>query len=211
MPESKPHCVFVLPSLGGGGAERVVLNLMRLIDTSTYDRSLIVIDGSGALSNPVAEGVTINDLAMSRLRTAMPKLLAGLRRLRPALVFSTLAHVNLALLASRPLLPRTCLICREASLPSLSLDRMSWPGVMRLACRKLYPQGDLLIASSQRMATELREMGVAGDRVEILPNPVDVTALRERATPPFREPGEGPRYVAMGRLNKAKGFDRLIE
>lgn len=148
MPESKPHCVFVLPSLGGGGAERVVLNLMRLIDTSTYDRSLIVIDGSGALSNPVAEGVTINDLAMSRLRTAMPKLLAGLRRLRPALVFSTLAHVNLALLASRPLLPRTCLICREASLPSLSLDRMSWPGVMRLACRKLYPQGDLLIAPS---------------------------------------------------------------
>ena len=174
---------------------------------------MAVLDNQGPLRSVVPQGLNVHDLGRRRLRQALPSLLHWLRSSRPSIVFSTFGHINVALLAMRPLLPAgTRLVIREANTPSLSLKRgqVRAPALMRRAYRLLYPTADLVLCQHRMMAEEMTaRFGVAVERVAVLPNPVDSAHLR--ALPPCREPGPGRRFVAAGRLTRAKGFDRLID
>lgn len=202
---------FILPSFVGSGAERVLLSLFAGTLDHGVPARLIVFDADGPLARLVPPGAAVTVLHRPRLRSALPPLVGTLRRLRPAVVFSTLGYVNLALAAARPVLPRGLrLVLREANLPSLSLPNTPWPAAFRFGYRTLYRRADRVLATSQRMAGEFRrDFGVPADRLAVLPNPVDVAAIRAAAAPPERHPGPGLRLVAVGRLVRQKGFDRL--
>lgn len=204
---------FVLPSFAGGGAERATLMLIRHLDRARFAPALVVLDGRGPLTEMRPADVPLTDLKRPRLRTALPRLIAALRALEPDLVFSTLVHVNLALSALRPFLPRrTALVLREANRPSASLATMPCPALWRLAYRLLARRADALLCNSRSTAEDMaRRFGVPEHKVHLLPNPVDAAALRRLASPPLRQPGLGPRFVAAGRLTRQKGFDRLLE
>lgn len=199
----------VLPSFAGGGAERVTLTLLGLLDPGRFDRRLVVMDGSGPLARTVPDGVAVTVLGRPRLRQALPTLIQALRALAPDVTFSSLGYVNLGLAAARPLFGGR-LILREANMPSLSLPRMPLAPMMQWAYRLLYPRADRVLATSARMAAELSALGVPSERLDVLHNPVDVEGLRRLAVSPRRAPGAGPRFVAAGRLVEQKGFDRLI-
>jgi len=207
------HAVFVLPSFAGGGAERVTIQLAAAVREAGLTTSLALLDARGPLATLVPPDLPVTDLGRPRLRAALPALHGHLRRLRPDLVFSSFGHVSAALVAMRPLLrPRPRLIAREANLPSLSLAGGGMDRLVRAACRLAYPRCDLVLASSQRMAGELRALfAVQPWRLALLDNPVAVDTIRARAAQapvPARPPGRV--FVACGRLVPQKGFDRLI-
>lgn len=202
---------FILPNFSGGGAERVTLNLLRLIDRSRFAPRLLVLDPRGPFAEEVPKDVPVDALGIPRMSRAMPALVRRIRKLKPAVVFSTFTHINLPLLAARRCLGGPRVVAREANLPSLSLARMSWPAAYHAACRRFYPKADLMIATSNRMRDEFVQMGVPGDNIGLLYNPVDETRVRENATPVMRKPGPGVRFVAAGRLVHQKGFDRLLD
>ena len=157
--------------------------------------------------------VPIRDLARPRLRGALPALIGALRATRPDVILGTMVHVNLALLAVRPLLsghPR--LVLREANMPSRSLAATAHPRLIRAFYRRFMPRADAVLCNSRLMMNEIaQQFGVAPDRLVHLPNPVDIALLRAAAASPQREPGPGVRFVAAGRLVRQKGFDRLID
>lgn len=203
---------FVLPSFAGGGAERVVLTLLGVLDRTRIEPLLIVLDARGPLAALRPRHVPLIDLARPRLRRAVPTLVRALRRERPEAIVSTLGYVNIALLALRPLLKgRPRLILREANRPSVSIAAAPCPFAMRLAYRLLYKRADAVLCNARTTADELGALiGVPAERLVLLPNPVDVAPLRAAAATPLREPGEGARFIASGRLTHQKGFDRLI-
>ncbi len=211
MMHERPDLVLVLPSFAGGGAERVSLSLIAgLVPESV---NVVTFDHKGPLHSLVPKGMHVHVVGKQRLRHAWLDVLRWLRTYQPRIIFSTLGHVNLALLGMRPLLPRdTRLVIREANTPSLALKRgqAPFPALMRCAYRLLYPTADLMLCQHRSMAREMiTRFGVPAKRTVILPNPVDSGYIR--AESPRREPGPGRRFVAAGRLTHQKGFDRLID
>ena len=204
--------VFILPSLAGGGAERVTLSLLQGCSEAGHPCHLLLLDRSGPLAMPNIPGVAVDVIGRPRLRAAWPSLIGRLRRLAPRAVVSSFGHINLLLAGAAGRLYRPGrLILREANLPSLSLHRWPRPRLARRLYRRLYRRADLVIASSARMAAEFRDdFAVPADRLAVLDNPVDAAALRQRARPMRRHPGAGRRFVAIGRLVHQKGIDRLV-
>jgi len=209
---SRTKVLFVMPNFAGGGAERVALTLLAGLDRHAFEPHLAVLDGSGPLRPLLAGDVTLHELARPRLSRALPALLRLIRRQRPGVVFATQGYLNLALLALRPLLPPgTRIALRESNTPSQSLPNRRHPGLMAWAYRRFYPRADLLFCQHRQTAREMREIfAVPADHIASLPNPVDTQHLRQSAARPQRIPGPGLRYVAAGRLNRQKGFDRLV-
>jgi glycogen(starch) synthase len=71
---------------------------------------------------------------------------------------------------------------------------------------------DAVIAVSSTIATDLRDRApeLAGTRMEIIPNPVDIAHLRKRAA--FAEaPVDGPYALYLGKLAPNKGTSHLID
>ena len=92
--------LFVLPTAGAGGAERVTISLLRQLDPNRYDMSLLLLNREGQYLSSVPEHVRILDLGGVRARNALFPLLRVIRRERPDIVFSTHGYINIMCLLS---------------------------------------------------------------------------------------------------------------
>ena len=214
--------LLLIPSLRGGGAERVVVTLLRYLDRSQFQLALAVVDlRESAYRADVPPDVELIDLQCTRVRYALLKIMGLIWRRRPDVVLSTLGHLNLALAMLRPLLPNGVrYIGREASIVSEALSRYTYPRLWGWAYRRFYPRFDVVVCLSVHMREELiNRFGFPPGKAVIIHNPVDIERIRCLAAkvigtddePPASHADAAPHLVAAGRLSHAKGFDLLIE
>ncbi|HEY6290937.1 MAG TPA: glycosyltransferase [Terriglobia bacterium] len=215
-PDSQPgKALFLLPSLGGGGAERVVLTLARHLDRTRFEPHVAVLENKGAYVDSLPEDVSLHDLAARRVRYCLPALVRLIRRLRPAVILSNIGELNLVLLFCRPLLPRGVrLLVRETVVVSAWLaQEVKHPGIVGAMYPRLYPRADQIICQCDAMLRDLeRNLGVPGEKMVRVYNPVDferVRTLAESEADPYS--GPGPHLVGSGRFIPMKGFDLLLQ
>lgn len=208
--------LFVVPTLKGGGAERVVVTLLRNLDPTRFRMLLAVVDATDAVyRSDVPAGIEFVDLGSTRLRNALPKILRLVWRSRPDLVFSTLSYLNLALAALQPVMPkRSAFIGREGTIVTELIKPFKLRALWRIAYRALYPRFDAVVCQSRYMQTDLVESyGMPREKTVVINNPVDLArvtgALATRRH--RREPGGPLRLVCAGRLYPVKGYDLLLD
>lgn len=219
----KVHVLFVLPNLHGGGAERVVLTILRHLDKNRFAVALAVIDGgNSAYEGDLPDAVEIVDLKCTRVRYSIGALIRLIRKRRPDVVFSVLGHLNLIMAVIKPFLPRTTkLIARETVVVSASLVGNYYSGAWRLAYRLFLPRCDAIVCQSRDMQNDLiSDVGLSKDNMVVVQNPVDVERISKlscAATPSVfvgalsDDTSTRIHLVAAGRLVWQKGFDLLIE
>jgi len=204
---------FVLPSLAAGGAQRVLLTLAAGLDRSRFAPSVVVFGGGGPWRELVADDIPLIELNGRRLRHALFALRKAIARDRPDFIVSTMSYANLSLLLLRPFLPRSSkIIVREANTTIRERQSGLSRHVSALLYSWLYPRAYRVISPSDVLAAELSEqLRVPRALITVLRNPVNVAQLRDMAAAPRRFPGPGRRFVAVGRLTRQKGYDRLLD
>lgn len=218
MTSGRRRVLFIIPSLCGGGAERVVVTLLQHLDRTRFDLALAVVNTrDAAFRNQVPSDVEFIDLGCRRVRHALPAIVRMLWQRQPDVVLSTLGHLNLALAILRPLLPRsTRYLARETIVVSQGLVEYRKRWLWAWAYRKFYGRFDRVICQSEDMRDDLvGRFGINVASTVVIHNPVDLegidAAVRGRSAPLPRPSGGTVHAVAAGRLVAQKGFDILID
>ena len=217
IPDSRRCILFLIPTLRGGGAERVIVTLLKYLDRSKFRLTLAVVDTRNAVFlDDLPDDVEFIDLGYRRVRYALPKIVRLIWRRKPDVVFSTLGHMNLALAIVRPLLPRRVrYITRETTIPSQDFKAYSFPMIWALLYRIFNNRVDLGVCQSRAMQLDLVDnFSFPEDKTIVIHNPVDevfiIKRINENAGIDSKEL-DSISLIAAGRLSPEKGFDLLIE
>src|SRR5690554_201185 len=93
---------FFLPSLRGGGAERMMVNLAKELVYKGYNVEIVLAKKEGPYVDEVPNTIPIVDLAASRVLFALPALTRYLKKRNPQVLLSALHYANIvALLAKK--------------------------------------------------------------------------------------------------------------
>jgi glycosyltransferase involved in cell wall biosynthesis len=216
---SRPlEVLFLVPSLRGGGAERVMVTLCRHLDRTRFKPTLCVVDMSDAVyASEVPGDVELIDLRSKRVRNALARIVRLIWRRRPNIVFSTLGQLNLGLALLRRFLPNDArYIAREASIVGLLPSLYTLPRWWFWAYRRFYGRFDMVVCQSQAMQLDLvGNFGLPLSKTTVINNPLDLQRIRSLANEPADDMLGGEagdvRLVAAGSLIPVKGFDVLID
>lgn len=218
MNSMNQHIAIYLPSLHGGGAERIMVTLANAFAERGFKTDLVLAKAAGPYLKDISKKVQIVDLNAERVATSLPKLVRYLRTERPDAMLSALNYANvIALFAKRLSGVRTRLVVSEraalsSSLSHAKLRRSRWIAHLM---SWTYPWADGVIAISDGVADDLAvTIGLTRNRINTVYNPVDLVAVRQRAEEdinhPWFAPGEPPIILGMGRLTAQKDFPTLI-
>jgi hypothetical protein len=193
--------VIFLPSLAGGGAERVMLQLAVALQQQGVPVELWLAQASGPYLADVPLQVPVRQLGGAGVLRSLVPLVACVRRRRPRVLLAAMTHANVvALLAVVLAVPRgrgrPRVVISERAAPG-ALLRAEGPlqaAVLRLLMRWLYPSAAAVISVSEGVGEELRTLvPLPVARIKAIANPIDVPALRAAAAqPPGSSGGSAP-------------------
>ena len=207
---------LMIPSLGGGGAEKVMITLLKHLDKKKFQSTLVSIAGQGPYLSLLPQNASYINLNSKKVRYALPKLLKLINDEKPDIVFSTLRHLNVYILLFSFFFPKqTKIVVRESNTVSHSLEYSSHKRIHTMLLKRAYPRSDLIICQSKGVANDLIDnFGIKASLIEQIYNPVDLDYIDRMSGEktidwPF---ANGQKIIiAMGKLTKQKGFEYLIK
>jgi glycosyltransferase involved in cell wall biosynthesis len=207
-----------LPSLAGGGAERVFVELANEFAARGSRVDLVLASANGPYLPEVAPGVRVVDLGSTRVARALPRLVRYLRSAQPAAILSALDHANvIAILARLFARTRTRVVISVRSVPSQVYPK-SGLGKGRFLLwlmRRTYRHADAIIANSRSVAQDVAQLlGIPVERVHVIYNPLNLNRIEQQSREPVAHDwlaeGKPPVLLGVGSLTGRKDFSTLI-
>ena len=214
----KMKLALFLPSLRGGGAERVMVNLARGFVERGLQVDLVLARAEGPYLSQVPKEVRVVDLGAQRVLHSLPGLVRYLREERPQAMLSALNHANIVAIWAKLLARvKTRLVVSERTTLSRSTENASSIRVkfIPFLVKAFYPYADVVVAVSRGVAEDLiARIGLTAEKIKVIYNPVVTPELFTKAEEPLDHPwfrpGEPPVILGVGRLTKPKDFPTLI-
>jgi glycosyltransferase involved in cell wall biosynthesis len=209
---------FFLPSVRGGGAQRVIVNLAQGMVERGLRVDLVLGTAQGVFLDHLPAEVRVVDLSAGRLVRSLLPLARYIRRERPRILVSSMTHANLIALWAARLARRSTrvMVTVHNTMSESTPDGRGLGGRLSLPLlRAFYPWADSIVAVSRGAADDLaRTTGLPRERVEVIYNPVITPAIlaqaRQAPDHPWFAPGQPPVILGVGRLTRQKDFPTLI-
>lgn len=206
-----------LPSLAGGGAERRMLEVARLLTRAGLAVDLIVTRRGGAWWESVSPPTRLINLNAWKAPTSLPSLVRYIRRERPDAMIATIAQCCATALIAKWFVSREfrLILRQEVHYSSqygaigIGIRAMMW------VMRGLLHTADAVWSVSSGVANDLRRLAPkAAELVHVVENPVVSAELISKAKLPVAHPWFEdlaiPVVLAAGRLEVEKDYPTLL-
>jgi glycosyltransferase involved in cell wall biosynthesis len=211
--------LFVIPSLAGGGAERVLVLLLKYINRRRFKPVLVVFDNEKAYSEDFYWDVPIICLNKKtrfdffRLIWTLSRLI---RRERPALILSFINYTNyMTILAHGLANLKIPLFLNERINLTCSLVNQKFTKIKKFLVRWLYPKSTGIISLSGGVREDLiANYKIPKDRCFVIYNGLDIKQIKELASEELNSPWfkeDIPVVVSCGRLTAQKNYPLLLK
>ena len=204
----KKKVLFFLPS-GVGGAEKMTVNIAKMLNSSDYEVKFILVDRSVRdIASFLPTGYEVDLIKIRNIWDFTTfKMIRKMRHERPDIVFCSLKYLNPRVIIAAKVVGGIKIIVRNDAYMNL---------VKGLTIRLLkysYPRAGVVIAQTEQMRKEIiNTLPVDPRKVITLHNPIDTELIDSRLAnvkDPYKV--EGVKYVATSRINPYKGQDTLIK
>jgi glycosyltransferase involved in cell wall biosynthesis len=224
MEQSPPpfRVLHVIGSLGMGGANKMLVKLLKCSDRRLFSPTVMTITGRSDLDEDVEKlGIRIINLGVSRGRIPGPghltNMIKEVRRLQPELIQGWVYHGNLAAsFVARFLKPSPPVIWNiRQSLYDIDDEKRLTRWTIRIGA-KISARADKIINNSELSRRQHEEFGFSNSRGLVIPNGFDTDEFRpdpDARPSVLRELGlkDGIRLVGMvGRYTEAKDHKNFL-
>lgn len=217
--------LFFIPSLEGGGAERVMVEILRYINRESIKPVLVLLYPyeNSPYREYIPKGLRVivvqrkSDSSFNKIRQCAAFLKAVFRE-KPHIIVSMLTHSNIMAISAKLLFRKRVIIGEHNTLSEVTKTkegrRMLWFPTTALV-KIFYRFADKIIAVSEGVKTDLVEkFNILPGNVDVIHNPIDLKRISELCNNSiehvfFRE--GVPVIVSVGRLVPQKGYDILLK
>jgi len=219
MINSKRKLLFVISSLVGHGAERVVVDLINNLDRNKHDVLLVILEEILDLKKDLNSSVKIVCLE-KRSRWEFFKMILKLRGIirdyEPVVVISHLHYTNIVTgLASMLLKRKFRLILCEHSYPRKYLPKTRLRYIRRWLMTITYRKADRIVTVSKSIKRALEEdYNIQPKSIISIYNPIPLEEIRDKSHKElehtFFKDKNAQVIISAGRLVELKRFDNLL-
>ena len=211
--------VIILPDMGGGGAERLHLNLSNEWINSGHMVYFFLLRKKGELIHLLHPDASIIDLKVDKLRRAICPITLGLRKIKPDIILSAMWPLtSLSVIAWLLSGKQGKLFLSDHVILSLeSKNNINVPLIfVKALLLGTYYFANGIIAVSSGVKKDLQSLGRFSDyRIEVIYNPAAIGRLRHNRNIDLDEDlwgaGSFKKILAVGSLKKEKDFEMLIK
>ena len=210
---SRKKILFIAPTLGLGGAERVVSVLSDYLSKS-HNVTVVTLSGNDSAYDTKATyvqfGTKIYNVKIMKFLTLISRIFL-IRKLllkkSPDIIISFMESANI------PSIFAVLLLDRASSLVvSVRNNPLEFPWFYRFFIKLLYKIPYRVVAPSKGVAHGLEKLILNKIKIDFIPNPIKLKYIQKMALTPERYSFNIPEIyiLAVGSLSHQKGFDRLI-
>lgn len=207
----KKKLCLLIPSLGGGGAERVAFNLLNNLDLKSFELYLIIVyKKKGNYLKNLRKNIKIVFLEKDNIRYSLFGIYRNLKKIKPdiVLVFSFDLMIIIGLFII-PFFKNIYFINRQLNI----ISKLKFGKIKKFLLKKAIINFDKIITQSSDMTKDLINFMKSDKKIVEINNPVDISTIKilmeEEINIELNKKDKN--LLCVGRLEKQKGFDLIIK
>jgi glycosyltransferase involved in cell wall biosynthesis len=215
----KKKLVFFINNLTGGGAERVVSNLLNSF-SETYDCHLILMENSIGYELDKRVAITIlNEQSklsglkrIVRLPIVAYKLSRVIKRHKIDTVVSFLYRANYVNVLARLFAPHRTILSERIAPSSMYSDATLTSFISKVLIKRLYNYADLIISVSKAIELDLKNAFNISTEQVVIYNPYDISKIKMLSEVPVNmEIDKSKSLISVGSFVKRKNHALLLK
>lgn len=209
-----------IPSMEGGGAERVVLNIANALSQHENSSvSLILSQAKGIYLDKISSNVRIIDLQSKRTMNSLYGLVKHLKQHNPDVLISAINHANIIAVIAKLFVKKDIkLILTQHTMLSHSVrstNKLLTVTLFNLV-KLTYPLASKIITVSKSIENDvINNVNVREDQIQTIYNPIMEDRILEQSLEKVHhdwfKSGSPPVILSVGRLNEVKDYPTLFK